>query len=39
MHTYRATRIDLWTVGFERTDRIDSWRAMKEFPTEEAAAA
>jgi hypothetical protein len=39
MHTYRQTGESEWTVGFERTARFDSWRAIMVFTTEAEAAS
>lgn len=39
MHTYRQTGATEWTVGFERTARFDSWRAIRVFATEAEAAS
>jgi hypothetical protein len=36
MHSYRKSKNETWTVGF---DAGVGWRAMRDFGTEEAAAA
>jgi hypothetical protein len=38
MHTYRQTGDAEWTVGFERTSMLSSWRAIMVFPSEAEAA-
>jgi hypothetical protein len=38
MHTYRQTGDTEWTVGFERTSMLSSWRAIMTFATEAEAA-